>query len=340
MDKKEMFYEKIRDEYEWYIERMEECDSEEYDSEEMCAQAVKFADVQTVYEYLMRERPIQTEEDLDYYTRILQPLELITKYYAENKASPDNAINDTLHRVVDQNLAGLDKISEAVSELTQRCEGLADESNPFLFELKYHPSAVTEYQAKVLLQFENPVEVACEFMPQYTTGFKMTMESIVNRIMKTDIFTQPYELRMDKILPESVQKHEAISEIIEVLPKYDFVTTMKWFNFIDEAYCIREEGVAEGYNPYEQFVDVVHNVKHNYGNEILQKLYDLAKEDKCILTTEFEEAAKYLADGGDISNVPELAKYGYFDGAYEENNMSVEEFLESIDEPQGGMSMQ
>lgn len=155
-----------------------------------------------------------------------------------------------------------------------------------------------------------------------------------------DIFTQPYELNMDKILPESVQKHEAISEIIEVLPKYDFVTTMKWLNFFFDAYCIREEGVSEEYNLYEQFADAVYKVKSDYGDAILQKLYDLAKEDNCILATEFEEAAKYLADGGDISNVPELAKYGYFDGPYEKRTVSAEEFLESIDEPQGGMSMQ
>ena len=331
MDKKEMFYEKIKNEYEWYLERMEEDDSEEFIS-----RADNFADIQTVYDYLMREKPIHTEEELDYYTRILSPLEFITKCYADDK---DSTINHTLNRILEQNLAELDKISEAVLELTRRCEELADEANPFMFELKYNPSAVTEYQAKVLLQFDNPVKVACEFMPQYTTGFKMTMEAIVDRVMKTDIFTQPYELRMDKILPESVQKHEAISEIIEVLPKYDFVTTMKWLNFIDDAYCIREEGVEEGYNPYAQFADVVHSVKGNYGNEILQKLYNLAKEDNCILPTEFEEAAAYLADGGDVKAVPELAKYGYFDSPYEENTQSAEEFLKSIDEPQDGLTM-
>lgn len=331
MDKKEMFYEKIKNEYEWYLERMEEDDSEGFIS-----RADKFADIQTVYDYLMREKPIHTEEELDYYTRILSPLEFITKCYADDK---DSAINHTLNRILDQNLAELDKISEAVLELTRRCEELADEANPFMFELKYNPSAVTEYQAKVLLQFDNPVKVACEFMPQYTTGFKMTMEAIVDRVMKTDIFTQPYELRMDKILPESVQKHEAISEIMSMIPKYDFVTTMKWLNFIDDAYCISEEGVSEEYNPYAQFADVVCSVKSNYGDEILQKLYNLAKEDKCILTMEFKEAAAYLADGGAIESVPELAKYGYFDSPYEENALSAEEFLKNIDEEQGGMDL-
>lgn len=325
MNQKEMFYEKIRKEYEAHIEEIEQ-----YSPEEFMERAAKISDMKDIYEYLMRDRPLRYEDEIDYFARIPTPLEFIAKCYENDKPPIYDTLNRTLHQIQDKDLAEVENISDAVLELTRRCEAIAaDDEVLFVNDLKYNTREVGKYQAKVLLQFDNPVRVAYDFSPPHHAGnFKTKIEAIINRIMQTDIFTQPYELRMDKILPESIQKHEAISEILEMLPQYDFATTMKWLNFFEEVHCVRD-GILEGENPYARFVDAVDNVKSKYGDEMLQKLYDLAKKDQCILESEFEEAAAYLFSGGDISDVYNLATQGIF----------LELGMKKDEQEQGGMDL-
>ena len=107
---------------------------------------------------------------------------------------------------------------------------------------------------------------------------------------------------------------------------------MRWLDFFRTLE--EQEQEFEG-DPYAGFIEALDVIGENQGKTILQQLYDLER-DTLILENELIEAAKYLADGGDYSKIPELAENGSFEGPYEEN-MSVEEFLEK--QEQGGMDL-
>ena len=60
------------------------------------------------------------------------------------------------------------------------------------------------------------------------------------------------------------------------------------------------------------------DIKEEHGTDLLQKVFDMGAEI-VIQPIELVEVAKYLADGGDVNMVSELADEDYFLVPYEEH---------------------
>ena len=147
--------------------------------------------------------------------------------------------------------------------------------------------------------------------------------------------TLPYELDPENVIRESVYRHDAITDLISLVPKHDFNTTMQWIDFYRNLGS-ESDAAAETNNPYERFIDAMREIADNNSEQTLQELYYMSWEHQ-LLENELVEAAKYLDNGGNIEKVAKLAKYGYFDTPYEENSISAEEFLEQNNS--SGMNM-
>lgn len=180
-------------------------------------------------------------------------------------------------------------------------------------------SDIKEDEAELLLQFKNPIEVLMQGNV-YNMFSLYTVKEAAKRVGENDIYVWPYERNQEHITNDSKNKHNAIEEILQIVPKTDYKVTMKWLNLFRNIE--KECGDIEKNNPYDDFIAALKTIKNEQGYEILQQLYDMGRET-CILESELIEAAKYLADGGDIEKVPELANNGSFETFHEPNQDGV-----------------
>ena len=69
MNREEVFYDKLKSEYEGFLEELEE-----YDAEDFMENAEYIAAIKEIYEYLERDKPVKTDEQLDYFLKLRNPL--------------------------------------------------------------------------------------------------------------------------------------------------------------------------------------------------------------------------------------------------------------------------
>ena len=185
------------------------------------------------------------------------------------------------------------------------------------------------------MQFENPLKLIKE-MPVWDNNCGDKIAAAARFVQWSDVLTMPYELDSENVIRESVYRHDAITDLISIVPKHDFNTTMQWIDFYRNLDS-ESDAAAEINNPYEKFIDAMKEIADNNSEQTLQELYYMSWEHQ-LLENELVEAAKYLDNGGNIEKVAKLAKYGYFDTPYEpENSMGDDEFLEQF--KQGDITM-
>lgn len=340
MNDKELFYERIQQEYDEFMELWRD-----WDADSIIDAAEYIGDFKQIYEYLMRDKPIDENSYLEHYMKLNKPLQTICDLYQEEKSPIYDSLNHTLWSIGDQQIYG-DDFSEEKFEFMQRIEDNYNEMRDAKRDenlyndlymareyIKHHIGITEDKDITTLMQFENPLKVIME-SPLMEESTKNKIAMAAHYIRWSDIYTMPYELDHKRIVPESRFRHDAIIDLVRIIPNHNFDTTMQWLDFFRDLNGECDKTA----NPYQKFVDTMYDIADEHPIKILQKLYNMSHEH-CILENELCEAAKYLADGGAIEAVPELAKYGYFDGPYEENTQSAEEFLKSIDEPHDGLTM-
>ena len=340
MTDKELFYERIQQEYDEFMELWRD-----WDADSIIDAAEYIGDFKQIYEYLMRDKPIDENTYLEHYMKLNKPLQTICDLYQEEKVPIYDRLNHTLWNIGDRQIYGDDFSGEKYLLLKRLDENYAemvpdnrpkDRRNPDFMMLEYvrhHIEHADDADVRTLLQFENPLKVIMESpLVEESANNKIAMAA--RNVRWSDIFTMPYELDHKRIVPESKFRHDAINDLVRIIPNHNFNTTMQWLDFFRDL----SEDCDETTNPYQSFVDVMYDIAVEYSGKILQELYDMSYEH-CILENELSEAAKYLADGGDAAKIHALADQGYFDSPYEENTQSAEEFLKSIDEEQGGMDL-
>lgn len=341
MNREAYFYEKIKREYDEYMEEIRE-----WDKERIINNVKYIGDYVRIYEYLMRDKPIGEKSYLDCYDRLKNPLKVICDHYQDDKPPMYDLVNRTIWNLGEEEL-----IDESYSEpkyqfLQKIAENYKEPSNSslpvnvqnlqlFMFEyIRCHIDEATDNDIKVLMQFKNPLRVIMESQPVENAQFVKRISETAQDLMKKDIMTMPYELDMNNLLSETRYRHNAINSINNIVLYPNFNITVKWLELCREVF----DGDERNIDPYASLVDSFNEVSMAQGYNTLQQLYDMGNEHT-ILPSEIVEAGKYLDKGGDISKVPMLANYGYFDGPYEENKTSAEEFLASQGEEQGGMTM-
>ena len=214
------------------------------------------------------------------------------------------------------------RLEENYGEMTNPECGKYSHADLYMFfkDVKSRIFEVDEENIRVLMQFKNPLKVILEM--QENEIFDNKIEAAIHCINMSDVLTLPYELDCKKIMAETKFRHKAIGDIANIVPTPKFSTTMQWLDFFRNL----NEEYDETTDPYHSLVDALYEISGEQGGDVLQKLYDMGSEH-CILEKELTEAAKYLADGGDIAKVSKLAECGYFDAAYEENDILPDEFL-------------
>lgn len=332
MTDKELFYQRIDDEYDDFLQEVED-----YGSEEVMNEAENIADMKRVYDYLTREKPIDGDS-LKHFIKLKSPLCTICRQYQKDNPLTDDILNRTLCNIEKNNILdyATNKESEKLKEYmlkeyaanreqydaqskTYAAQTLAEK----IFKVDY---CFDEYDAKVLMQFKTPFSVLLDNIEMKRGSFKEDMEDTMFKIGGIDILTCKYAIDKNALLPETKFRHDIINKIIELVPEPNFETTAIWLDFFRDLRMNADEDVNLINNPYEQFGEALETISHRYGDEIIQQIYGLGKDYDLMLENELVGAADYLSNGGDISEVPAMAK----DGAF---------FDWSISDEQGGMDI-
>ena len=340
MTREEFFYDRLKREYDEYMETIRE-----WDSDELIKNSEYIGDYMRIYEYLMRDKPISENSYLEFYERLKNPLEMICERYQEDKPPMHDLVNNTIWDLGREHLPD-ESYSEIKLKFLQKvADNYHDPSNNslpvnvrnlqlFMHEyIRCHIEYASDDDLKVLMQFKNPLRVLMESKPIDNARFELRISETAQYIMNRDVTTMPYELDPYYLMSETKFRHNAINSINNIVLVPEFNVTMNWLELCRDV-ASEDEDIQ---NPYLELINAFTTVFDEQGANTLQELYLMGREH-CILPNEVIEAGKYLADGGKIELVHKLAEYGYFECPYEDNH-SAEEFLATIEEHQGGMTM-
>lgn len=193
-----------------------------------------------------------------------------------------------------------EKYSEMLKErIKQNYEDLFHSRRVIPIEKKYIVDIVQsvgfkfdEEEARVLLQFKNPLTVMYENMDfDDNTYFNEALYNMHYEMQGIDILTQKYELDKEMLLPETIHRHKAINYLIETFPNYTANSNESWIIH----FKIKNEDIME--NPYEEMIDEFDTIKQVFGEETMQRLY-AAGGKQLIDKEDMMFAAEYLKNGG------------------------------------------
>lgn len=340
MNREKYFYERVKQEYEEFMDEVQS-----WNSEKIVDNAKYIGDYIRIFEYLMRDKPIREGSYLDCYDRLKSPLKTICDRYQEEKPPMHDLVNSTIWNLGKEQLPD-ESYSEVKYQFLQRiAENYNDPSNNslpanvrnlqlYMFEyIRCHIDEASDEDIKVLMQFKNPFRVIMESQPVENAQFEKRISETAQYLMNRDIMTMPYELDHSNVLSETRFRQKAINSINDIVLYPNFNTTLNWLRLCRDSL----DGDEINTDPYARLIDAFDEVSKAQGYNTLQQLYDMGNEHT-ILPNEIIEAGKYIADGGCIDKVPKLAEYGYFECPYEDNH-PAEEFLATLGEGQGGITM-
>lgn len=323
MNREEVFYDKLKSEYEGFLEELEE-----YDVEDFMENAEYIAAIKEIYEYLERDKPVKTDEQLDYFLKLRNPLNFMCEQYLSDRAPIYDSFNQSLWRMEQE--MKLDYKTNAASEELKKILRAEYESDGIHYAAKLKLYAAEnlikgilkddfcfdEYDVKILMQFKKPFAVLLDnYTDSRIADFAEQFDGIIEKLNSVDLFTSPYTMQKDKILPETKYRHNAIIKLMDIVPDFQFQTAMSWLALnrtINESMLDGED------NPYQEFLDAIKEIKEKHGDEVLQKVFDMGT-DVVVQPAELTEVAKYIADGGDVDRVSELLEDDFFLVPYEQH---------------------
>lgn len=323
MNREELFYDKLKSEYEEFLEELEE-----YDAEDFMENAEYIAAIKEIYEYLERDKPVKTDEQLDYFLKLRNPLNFMCEQYLSDKAPIYDSFNQTLRRMEQEKK--LDYKTNVASEELKKILRAEYESGgiDYAAKLKLYAAenlikrilkddfCFDEYDVKILMQFKKPFAVLLDnYTDSRIADFAEQFDGIIEKLNSIDLFTSPYTMQKDKILPETKYRHNAIIKLMDIVPDFQFQTAMSW---LDLNRTINESMLDGEDNPYQEFLDTMKEIKEKRGDEVLQKVFDMGT-DVVVQPAELTEVAKYIADGGDVDRVSELLEDDFFLVPYEQH---------------------
>lgn len=298
----------------------------EYEFEELMVDVGKIAKMKSIYNFI-RQNESFTEEQAEHFLKMDNPFQFICSRYnpsteelhEEFQTVVDDIYNNKLSEVVNKYNGELRwklhlEKEEYEGKLARRVDKNAWDNvvnNVFRDDFRFD-----EYDAKVLLQFKEPIFVLVKEIGSTNEPFEQQIERMMKNLGEVDLLTYQHELNKERILPETKQRHDAIIELMSIVPDFHFQTAMRWLDLnraINES-MLESDGED---NPYQEFIKTIKDIKEEHGAELLQKVFDMGAEI-VIQPIELVEVAKYLADGGDVDRVSELADEDFFLVPYEE----------------------
>lgn len=325
MTREQEFYNKVEDEYNDFLQEVAE-----YDCDEVLCEADRIAKIQSIYKFLMDYRPVD-EDSCAEFMEIKDPLDTIyqrynpciEEYHEElygliEDLSKEYRAEQQKNAVLPESVSKLltkiykegEKYANILSDRVDKKAWFSVLSN--INTVKYH---FDEYDAKILLQFKEPLFVLAKEIGNTTESFEKQLERAVENLKNVDLLIYQHELNKDAILPETKHRHNAIIELMDIVPDFQFQTAMSW---LDLNRTINESMLDGEDNPYQEFLDAMKEIKEKHGDEILQKAFDMGV-DVVVQPIELTEVAKYIADGGDVDRVSELLEDDFFLVPYEQH---------------------
>lgn len=314
MDKRAMLVQKIENEFDNYIENLKQSSFDVILENTELTANMRFAKEYISKGYVLKD------ENVDYFLNMDKTLEVICSEYSPNDMEALDDLQDAINRIQSENLYG-NKIPEHIQKLTEKILSGMTEKSDFigsqgeirdaeLMSLVTEISSIlSEEDARFLMQFKKPLDVMNDLVPTVESE-KKYIDAALEKMRNLDIYTMPYSLDSDNVLPEAKFRHNAINNINNIVPMPDFNTTANWLKLCREIFL--EDAESTEINPYASLVDAMYYASAQHGSEVLQKLYDMG-ENNCITPMEIGGAAEYLANGGNIKRVPTLAQEGYFE---------------------------
>ncbi len=317
----DIFKEKIKNEYEDFMEEVGN-----YELEEIIDNVKNIALFKTIYDFLHDNQSLTDEQII----RLLNQ-DNIVKMIAERYSPTLEELNENFDSIYDDIITNMVHCPDNVKELFQIMGNMIDISNNIgkmaeneknIFkEFVERTDEISSHLADSLLQFENPIDIVISAKQPNTLFVVDILSETEKYIDFRDIYTLPHKLNHKKVLAESKWRHNAINEITAIVPQPDFRTTISWIDFFRtiETEC----GDIKENNPYTSFISTLKEISEQHGETIVQQLYDI-ENGTMMLEEQLKEAAKFLADGGDISRIPDMAREDMFLKPYEELKAELE----------------
>lgn len=313
MDKRAMLVQKIENEFDNYIENLKQSSFDVILENTELTANMRFAKEYISKGYVLKD------ENVDYFLNMEKPLEVICNEYSPNDMEALDDLQTVINRIQSEKLFAAEP-PEYMKKLTKKIlsgmANVADFISPqgeikdaelmsFISEIS---RVLTEEDARFLMQFKKPLDVMNDLVPTAESE-KKDIDAALEKMRNLDIYTMPYSLDSDNVLPEAIFRHNAINNINNIVPMPDFNTTANWLKFCREVLLDGSE--LDDVNPYYYMVEAMRTVAYEQGTDILQKLYDMGDE-ACILPNQIKTAASYLENGGNIERIPYLAENGHF----------------------------
>ncbi len=287
------------------------------DTAEIISDLPELSRFKTMYDYVKNNTWLG-EDNYEELLKYENPIATLCRTLKNIPMNEQKVYNEAIESVLCGSVSSIectDKVRELLKRLeinysaTYDLKEGAEHAENILDSIEEIASEIKDEDAEILLQFKNPLEIIMSLSPKEETPTQ-TIKDAVDYVNDRDVLTLPHEIDYEGLLEESKWKHQAVNAVINIVPKTDFKITMRWLDLFRNIE--RECGNIYENDPYDAFVSALYTICDEQGDEILQQLYDMGREN-CILASELVEAAKYLADGGDIAEVPELANKGYFE---------------------------
>ena len=292
------------------------------------------AEMKFIRECIKDQKIISTDEEIEYFLNIEKPLRTICSF-ADFSFDLYDGLSDTITYIMGQDLQNCNSLIESNIYSTELVEKIETEYS--LYECEIENSVSTthkmnmdeimryisngfvfqEFDAETLLQFKKPLHVLSDLYTDIGATWNETLKNIMKNIYQRDILTLPYELDREKIMPETYSRHQAINEIIEIVPDPDFKTMMKWLDLYRFVYVEGVEREQEDLEPYSVFVQCLKSIKNQFGDNILQQVYNMG-QDNPVSEDELIYVAEYLQLGGDAADICHKMNTGEWDAFRQE----------------------
>lgn len=169
MTDKELFYERITQEYDEMMEVWRD-----WDAESVINIAEYISDFKQIYEYLMRDQPIDENSHLEHYIKLNKPLQTICDLYQEEKEPIYDSLNHTIWDIGDKQIYG-DDFSEIKAKFMQRIQenyyemrsavwgkNVYNETYMTCDYIRHHIGMTEDEDIITLMQFKNPLKIIIE----------------------------------------------------------------------------------------------------------------------------------------------------------------------------------
>ena len=317
MDKRELLFRKVRKEYEAYVAQLKR-----NSTDDIIEKVDEIATMKLLCEAVTQGNII-TNYEIDHFLKLHNPLRTLYEW-SDFELGIYEDVKRIATMIVDENITDepLFRLDDYVDRLHYKLQcaferdGSGSEAPAighygFYKHTHFYNYPFTDYEAKVLLQFQNPIEVITDFLEQVQgDNWNDQFANAMRNLLKKDILELPYELDEDNIMQDSYNWHAVMKDVRRLLNHAKPEITEKWLDVIRETILQQLAAEEQSENPYQSFMDNLIAIKTKYGTEMAETIHNLKAEHMALREDDMLPAAEYLKRGGDIDQIEELLDNG------------------------------